>query len=525
MAGVSQAGQLPARHLARLIVKSAIPRQRSRSLRTIDDSTLCLRCERRLRCPGWPVGSRCPQDGLPGHAGLTGSGHRSGVASPRPPGRRSRSARPTRRTCRSRRRSRRSTSSSPPAGRRRPVPASTSAGDSPRPGWPAPPANGATGSWPRSRALWPDGAGRLGDRMAVAVALFGPRATKRLGAALARAADEGRWAAIHFAVAASDLLGPEKLERLLSLDAPEGSDPVPAGEASVLAGFLEEAVGSLPEARRLMLLRSLWERVVAAQRSTAAARRRRERLAGGQDGDDALEPARVRRQQVDDDWVVGLVADHYGQMPSLAQAAQWIPTGLGALRRPGADSRGRPRRHRPRPRRRGRHRRPAGSGAGRAPRHAGPGGLPRDQGIGPDAVAAAAAAAARAGPARPRGGPDRRRRHPRHRPGDTPARPDQRGDPQPGSPRRLRPAPAGHRPHPRHRHPGAGLGRTSVLEWPYGGATWWDDLTESSGAWRQVAGFTAVRPARGMALPAPRHQRPGAGRTAPGRPVAPALRR
>ena len=176
------------------------------------------------------------------------------------------------------------------------------------------------------KVLWPDGAGRLGERAAVVAGLFGPTATRRLGAALNRAADEGHWAAIDLAVAASDLLGPERLERVLALEAPEGTDPVPGGEPSILAGFLAEVLGPFTEARRLALLQSLWERVVATQLAGAAAHRQRQRWLTAQHGDDAVETTRACREEAEDDWIVGLVTDHYRHRPTLAEAARWIPS-------------------------------------------------------------------------------------------------------------------------------------------------------------------------------------------------------
>lgn len=86
------------------------------------------------------------------------------------------------------------------------------------------------------RGLGPENAHRVGDRATVLTALCGPRATRRVGATLQRTAADGRWAAIHFAVAASDVLGPEQLEKLLEFPEPEGVDPIPGGLPSALAG-------------------------------------------------------------------------------------------------------------------------------------------------------------------------------------------------------------------------------------------------------------------------------------------------
>ncbi|MEV0344577.1 hypothetical protein AB0H88_02345 [Nonomuraea sp. NPDC050680] len=61
------------------------------------------------------------------------------------------------------------------------------------------------------------GMSRLGERSGIVVALFGPATTKRVAAAAGQAMIEGRWPALQLASAASDLLGPEQLERVLAL--------------------------------------------------------------------------------------------------------------------------------------------------------------------------------------------------------------------------------------------------------------------------------------------------------------------
>jgi hypothetical protein len=73
------------------------------------------------------------------------------------------------------------------------------------------------------RVLGREGAGRLGDRAGFLVALFGPAVTKRVGAAAALAIGQSRWAALHLASAASDVLGPEQLEQVLALPRPRTS--------------------------------------------------------------------------------------------------------------------------------------------------------------------------------------------------------------------------------------------------------------------------------------------------------------
>lgn len=76
-----------------------------------------------------------------------------------------------------------------------------------------------------------EGADRLEDRAGTLVALFGTSATKRVGAAANAAVAEQRWAALQLASAASDLVGPEQVEQLLALSAPDGVDPFPRGAA------------------------------------------------------------------------------------------------------------------------------------------------------------------------------------------------------------------------------------------------------------------------------------------------------
>lgn len=162
---------------------------------------------------------------------------------------------------------------------------------------------------------------RLGDRAAFLVAVFGPAATKRVGAAAARAISEGRWAAVQLASAASDTLGPEQLERLLALLAPEDAALVP-GPPSALAQHLRQVLEPLPGPRRLELLVDLWDQV--GQHHAGLAQRRR-RLAT-QSRRDRVDDLRERRRRYDDDLVVALLrATAYGAEPSLADAARWTP--------------------------------------------------------------------------------------------------------------------------------------------------------------------------------------------------------
>jgi hypothetical protein len=128
-------------------------------------------------------------------------------------------------------------------------------------------------------------AGRLGDRAGFLVALFGPAATKPVGAAATRAISEGRWAAVQLASAASDMLGPEQLERVLGLRPAEGADLV-QGPASVLGQHLRRVLDPLPGPRRLELVLDLWSEVekhragLARRERLLATQSRRNRVAG-----------------------------------------------------------------------------------------------------------------------------------------------------------------------------------------------------------------------------------------------------
>ncbi|MEV6103590.1 hypothetical protein AB0M28_02605 [Streptomyces sp. NPDC051940] len=174
------------------------------------------------------------------------------------------------------------------------------------------------------RALGPRDADRLGERAAVLVALFGPAATKPVGAAAAQAVADGRWPAVHLASAASDVLGPEQLERLLALGAPGGFDPVGGGLPSALAAQLRPVLEPLPAPRRLALLLDLWERVLA--RHAEAERRRR--LKATQSKQDRREALRKRRQRHDDDvFLAEFTAQRRTHEPAtLAEAARWVPS-------------------------------------------------------------------------------------------------------------------------------------------------------------------------------------------------------
>ncbi|WP_419993609.1 hypothetical protein [Streptomyces boninensis] len=170
------------------------------------------------------------------------------------------------------------------------------------------------------RALGPDGDGRLGERGAVLVALFGPAATKRVGAAAHVALTEGHWPALRLAAAASDVLGPEQLEQVLGLRAPAGVDPVRGGLPSALAADLRTALEPVPARQRLGPVLDLWDRVL--DHDAEAARRRR--LLASQGKQDRLHDLRERRTRREDEILESQLRwAFHGREPSLATAARW----------------------------------------------------------------------------------------------------------------------------------------------------------------------------------------------------------
>ncbi|MFV2212521.1 hypothetical protein ACFHW2_20145 [Actinomadura sp. LOL_016] len=169
------------------------------------------------------------------------------------------------------------------------------------------------------RAVGAQGTGRLGDRAGVMVALFGPSATKRVGAAAARAVEEGRWDALHLASAASDVLGPEQLEDVLVLDAPE--PVIPGGSPSVLGADLRRVLEPVPRPRRLDLVLDLWARVLEHQADAA----RRERRRATQSRRDRVEDLRARRRHAADERALQWLRSDLGTDPSVAEAARWVP--------------------------------------------------------------------------------------------------------------------------------------------------------------------------------------------------------
>ncbi|WP_143046974.1 hypothetical protein [Amycolatopsis xylanica] len=169
--------------------------------------------------------------------------------------------------------------------------------------------------------LGADGAERLGDRAAVLVALFGPSATKRVGAAAHRAVAERRWSALQLASAASDLLGPEQLERVLELRAPEGIDPFPHGAASTVADHLGRVLAGYPRPRRLTLILSLWDDVCGR----LVERERTERRATTQTRIERIDKLRARHRAHFDEAIMRRLAWSIDGEPTLVTAARWRP--------------------------------------------------------------------------------------------------------------------------------------------------------------------------------------------------------
>ncbi|KAB2347513.1 hypothetical protein [Actinomadura rudentiformis] len=177
------------------------------------------------------------------------------------------------------------------------------------------------------RVLGVEGAGRLGPRAGVLVALFGPDATRPVGAAATRAIAEGRWAALHLASAASDMLGPEQLEQILALTEPECGGLIPGGLPSALAANLRPVLEPMPGPRRLQLLLDLWAAVSAHLMARHDARVRRERRLATQARQDRLDDLRKRRQAYEDEQILRQVKySLHDTNPSMADIARWTPT-------------------------------------------------------------------------------------------------------------------------------------------------------------------------------------------------------
>jgi hypothetical protein len=167
----------------------------------------------------------------------------------------------------------------------------------------------------------PGFADRLGPPPALLVALFGPGATRPLGAATLETITAGRWPVLRYAVAASDLLGPEQLVTLLGLRAPDGIDPFPAGLSSVVGAHLGRVLRPLSAARRLRLLMDLWDQVCAA----GTAQARRDRLHDCQRRLRSQDDLRARADRFAHDEVLARLRGRFGPEPTLVQAAFWEP--------------------------------------------------------------------------------------------------------------------------------------------------------------------------------------------------------
>ena len=167
----------------------------------------------------------------------------------------------------------------------------------------------------------PGVADRLGPPPALLVALFGPGATRPLGAATLDAITAGRWPVLRYAVPAGDLLGPEQLVRLLALRAPAGIDPFPAGLPSVVGSHLGRVLGPLSGPRRLRLLTDLWHQVCAA----GLARARRDRVRDSQRSPATIDDLLFRADRAEHDEIVNRLRRRFGPEPSLVQAAFWVP--------------------------------------------------------------------------------------------------------------------------------------------------------------------------------------------------------
>ena len=170
--------------------------------------------------------------------------------------------------------------------------------------------------------LGPEGIARIGTRDAVLVALFGTRATKRVGAAALDVLAGPSRSALRLAVAGSDVLGPEQLEQVLRLTAPDGVDLLPLGTTAQLSDHLTTLLAPYPARRRLVVVRSLWDEVVAWHGSSAARAGDRRRRFSPTRRDALL--ARVRRG--DDRWWRHWTVSQLGADPNDARMLAWTPT-------------------------------------------------------------------------------------------------------------------------------------------------------------------------------------------------------
>ena len=149
------------------------------------------------------------------------------------------------------------------------------------------------------------------------------------GAAAGTALEEGRWSALTLASAASDVLGPEKLEQVLALDAPAGIDPLPHGVPSILASQFGQVLASVAQPRRLRHPARPVERVCDEQEVIA----RRQRLCASQVRVSRMEELTARVERFEDDFLVAAVQAACGTEPTIAQAGP-VGTGLQLLVQP-----------------------------------------------------------------------------------------------------------------------------------------------------------------------------------------------
>ena len=163
---------------------------------------------------------------------------------------------------------------------------------------------------------------RIGEPAAVLVALFGVRATKRVGAAALDGLALDQLSPLRLAVAASDLLGPEQLESILALRAPPGTEPVPKGDAVLLGQQLASVLGPYTAKRRVELLRSLWDDVVGWQLSAIARGRARRRPTSPV----AIERWQRKVRRLDSAWWQAQAAAAYGDEPDALALAIWVPS-------------------------------------------------------------------------------------------------------------------------------------------------------------------------------------------------------
>lgn len=119
----------------------------------------------------------------------------------------------------------------------------------------------------------------------------------------------------------SDLLGPEQLEQVLELRAPDGIDPFARGAASTLSEHLSRVLTRYARPRRLTLVVSLWHHVCTRRLD----RQRLARLPSSQVRAERIDRLRERhREHFDGPLLQQLAWSVYGN-PTMADAARWRP--------------------------------------------------------------------------------------------------------------------------------------------------------------------------------------------------------